>query len=305
MSNGVTGYFHYIVLLVAAAAAMLGGQNVLVRASSPESPRSFAPLEQWKDAILAGDAGALKAMYSSDPAAQVMANGVRTDTDADVNFWLGLKAINITLETVAVLDRPKGTSVVFRAAAELPNGQTLTVADGQMWRKLGEQWRLMSVERADAPHLKQPSDMNKNIYPADADARAEIKAAEEKAAAGHKRVLLVFGANWCYDCHVLDLAFHRPDFAATMAGYEVVHVDIGPDGQKNNDLAKQFDTPLNKGVPALAVVDSDGKLVVSQKNGEFEDARSMTPEALLEFLNKWRPDARLQYSGPPILTGPN
>jgi len=134
--------------------------------------------------------------------------------------------------------------------------------------------------------------MNKNIYPADADARVEIKKAEEKAAAGHKRVLLVFGANWCYDCHVLDLAFHRPDFAAVMAGYEVVHIDLGEDEKKNADLVKQFDVPLDKGIPALAVAEADGKLVVSQKNGEFEDARSMTPEALLEFLNKWKPAAR-------------
>jgi thiol:disulfide interchange protein len=134
--------------------------------------------------------------------------------------------------------------------------------------------------------------MKKDLYPANADARAEIKEAEEKAAAERKRVLLVFGANWCFDCHVLDLAFHRPDFASAMAGYEVVHVDIGPDGQKNGDLAKQYDTPLNKGIPALAVLESDGKVVVSQKNGEFEDARSLTPEALLEFLNKWKPVAR-------------
>jgi hypothetical protein len=286
----MTRQFRYFVALLITGAGMLGGHYVFAQ-SSADSP-SFAPLEQWKGAILAGDASALKAIYSTDPAAQVMANGVVLSADADVNFWLGLKAKSITLEMVAVLDRPKGTSVVFKADVALPNGQTLSVADGQMWRKQGEQWHLMSVERADAPHLKQPSDMNKNIYPAEADAKAEIKEAEEKAEAGHKRVLLVFGANWCYDCHVLDLAFHRPDFAATMARYEVVHVDIGPDGQKNGDLAKQFDTPLNKGVPALAVVDSDGKVVVSQKNGEFEDARSMTPEALLEFLNKWKPETR-------------
>ena len=54
-------------------------------------------------------------------------------------------------------------------------------------------------------------------------------------------------------------------------------------------LWKQFDVPLNKGIPALAVAESDGKLVVSQKNGEFEDARSLMPQALLEFLNKWKP----------------
>jgi thioredoxin 1 len=289
----VTGYLRSMVLLIAAAAVIVSasGQSVLAEVSLPESATSFAPLEQWKAAILAGDATALKAMYSADPAAQVMANGVKTDTDADVNFWLDLKARSITLETVAVLDRPKGTSVIFKAKVQLANGQTLTVADGQMWRKQGEEWRVASVERADAPHLTQPSDMNKNIYPADADAHAEIKAAEEKAAAEHKRVLLVFGANWCYDCHVLDLAFHRADFAPTMAGYEVVHVDLGVDEKKNADVVKQFDVTLDKGIPTLAVVEADGRLVISPKNGEFEDARSMTPEALLEFLDKWKPEA--------------
>jgi hypothetical protein len=39
------------------------------------------------------------------------------------------------------------------------------------------------------------------------------------------------------------------------------------------------------------VIERDGKLVVSQKNGEFENARAMTPEALLQFLNKWKPQA--------------
>jgi hypothetical protein len=77
-----------------------------------------------------------------------------------------------------------------------------------------------------------------------------------------------------------------------MNGYEVVHVDIGDDGKKNGDVAKEFDTPLDKGVPVLAVIDSEGRVVYSQKNGEFEDARSLTPQALLEFLNKWKPGAR-------------
>ncbi len=244
--------------------------------------------------MIAGDAAALTAFYSTDPAAQVEAGGATSGADADVRFWLGLKARSMKLEMVRLKQGPAGTSVIFKAEVQtgLPNGAVMNVTDAQGWRKQGEQWRIVGAERTDSPHLPQPSDMKKNLYPDDADARAEIKEAEMKAAAGHKRVLLVFGANWCYDCHVLDLAFHRPDFASAMEGYEVVHVDIGPDGKKNNDLAKQFDTPLDKGVPVLAVMGSDGKVIVSQKNGEFEDARSMTPEALLEFLNKWRPEGR-------------
>lgn len=149
---------------------------------------------------------------------------------------------------------------------------------------------MVSVVRTDGPVLKQPSSMNKDIYPASADAHAELRTAEKRAAQQHKRVLLVFGANWCFDCHVLDMAFQRPDFAAVLApSYEVVHVDLGPDSKKNADLVAQFQIPLDKGVPAVAVAESDGTLVVSQKNGEFENARGMTAEAMLAFLNKWKP----------------
>src|SRR5579863_424964 len=274
---------------------MLCGRHGAAQTSAAETPTGFAPLEQWKSAIVAGDAAALKALYSTDPAAQVQANGVVSGADADVNFWLALKARSIKLEIVRLTERPDAEGVIFKAEVHtgLPNGQTVNVTDAQGWRKQGEQWRLVGAERTDAPHLQQPSDMKKDIYPADADAHAQIKEAEKKAALQHKRVLLVFGANWCFDCHVLDVAFLRPDLAPVLAsGYEVVHVDLGPDGKKNADLVAQFEVPLDKGVPALAVAESDGKLVVSQKNGEFEDARSLTPQALLEFLNKWKPESR-------------
>lgn len=253
----------------------------------------FPPLNQWKAAVIAGDAAQLIALYSVDPPAQVQANGANTSAEADVTFWLGLKARSMSLEMVRVKQRPNAESVIFKAEVLGADGRTVNVTDAQGWRNLGGAWRLVGAERTDAPRLKQPADMKKDIYPVGADARAEIDAAEKEAASRHKRVLLVFGANWCYDCHVLDLAFHRPDLAPVLAqGYELVHVDLGDDGKKNSDLARQFDTPLDKGIPVLAVIESDGKVVVSQKNGEFEDARSLTPEALLEFLNQWKPQAR-------------
>jgi thioredoxin 1 len=169
-------------------------------------------------------------------------------------------------------------------------GQKISVTDAQGWQKQGDQWRIVGAKRTESPQLKQPSDMKKNIYPDDADAHAEIRAAEAKALPLHKRLLLVFGANWCFDCHVLDLAFQRPDLAPILAAnYEVVHVDLGPDEKKNADLVQHYEIPLDKGIPAIAVVDNDGKLIVSQKNGEFEDARGLTPDNLAEFLNKWKP----------------
>ena len=257
-----------------------------------ESPSAFAPFEQWKTAVLTGDGAALQAFYSTDPPAQVRIDSVTRDADADIRFWLTLRPSSMTVEVVRNEPRHGHISFIFRSevVSGAPGGQRVSLTDDQSWQQQGDHWRLISVERTDAPQLKQPSDMKKNLYPADADAHAEIKEAEEKAAKEHKRLLLVFGANWCFDCHVLDLAFHRPELAPLVdANYEVVHVDLGPDEKKNADLVQQYEIPLNKGVPALAVADSDGRLVVSQKNGEFEDARGLTPEVLAEFLNRWKP----------------
>jgi thioredoxin 1 len=283
------------------AAATVFGFGFLVlcvraqTAPSPDPTEAFVPFEQWKSAILAGDAAVLKALYSTNPPAQTRVGGVMHDADADTSFWLGLKPHSMKVEFVRQIVRPDRASMIFRAdvVSGMPNGQTVSVTDDQYWLKQGDQWRLVGIERTDSPRLKQPSDMKKNIYPADADAHAEIKDAEERAGRAHKRLLLVFGANWCFDCHVLDLAFQGPDLAPVLtAHYELVHVDLGPDEHKNADLVQQFDVTLDKGVPVLAVAESDGKVVISQRNGEFEDARRLTPEALLEFLNKWKPQAR-------------
>lgn len=277
---GITGF----VLTVACFAAAQ-------MAANPDAT-SFASLDQWKNAVLAGDSAGLTSLYSSDPALHVETDKGASDAATETNFWIGLKAKKIDLEVIQKQSPQTGAQViVFQATVQSAN-DTVYVSEAQAWQLQGDSWRLVGVKHTQPAHLQQPPSADKNIYPDNVDAHKEIKEAEEEAAKDHKRVLLVFGANWCYDCHVLDLAFHRPDFASVMAGYQVVHVDIGQDGKKNGDLAKQFQVPLEKGVPALAVLASDGKLLVSQKNGEFENARAMTPAALLDFLNEWKPEAR-------------
>ena len=150
----------------------------------------------------------------------------------------------------------------------------------------------LAVAAASAVGSGHTAAKQKEIYNESADAHTEIKEALEKAATGHKRVIVVFGANWCFDCHALDTAFHRADVAPILAAnYEVVHVDIGK-GDKNQDLMRQYEVPMKRGIPGLAVLDPDGTLVYSQKNGEFENARALAPEDVLAFLNRWKPAAQ-------------
>jgi|SRR5690348_2534586 thioredoxin 1 len=130
----------------------------------------------------------------------------------------------------------------------------------------------------------------RELYPANVDAHKEIAQALQAAAKDHKRVLLVFGANWCFDCFALDYRFHQPDIEPLVdKNYHVVHVDIGK-GDKNLDIAKKYDTPI-EGIPVVAVLSGAGKLLYSQKAHEFSTARSLDPQVIVDFLKAWKPTA--------------
>ncbi len=129
----------------------------------------------------------------------------------------------------------------------------------------------------------------RDIYPDPSQAKADIAQAMKTAAESHKRVILDFGGNWCGDCQVLDIYFHNPENRPILeANYVLVHVNVGQ-YDANLDLAKQYGIPLEKGVPALAVLSENGKLLYSQKNQEFEKMRRMQASAVTSFLVQWKP----------------
>jgi len=133
------------------------------------------------------------------------------------------------------------------------------------------------------------SPANREIYPDSSQAKADLAAALKTAAATHKRILLDFGGNWCGDCQVLDIYFHNGDNRPILdANFVMVHVNIGH-MDENLDIAKKYEVPLDKGVPALAVLSETGKLLYSQKEGQFESMRRMEPSAVTRFLVQWKP----------------
>ena len=130
-----------------------------------------------------------------------------------------------------------------------------------------------------------------DIYPPSEQASADIAAALKSAAASHKRVILDFGGNWCTDCHVLDLYFHDAANRPLLeANYILVHINIGH-MDANLGITPRYNVPLSKGVPAMAVLDEHGKLLYSQKTGEFETMRYMQSSAVTDFLVRWKPPA--------------
>jgi thioredoxin 1 len=148
---------------------------------------------------------------------------------------------------------------------------------------------VVSVAQFKRVPLQAPANPNPQLYKPDANAIQDIRRALAVAGKQHKNLLLDFGGNWCIDCHVLENAFHQPRIAPLLNNnYIVVHIDVGK-YDKNLELAKKYRVNLEKGVPSLAVLDIQGKVLYS--TGDFERARMMSEDDVIQFLDKWKPVA--------------
>lgn len=123
-------------------------------------------------------------------------------------------------------------------------------------------------------------------YDEAADARAAIERARSMAVAAGKRVLLVFGANWCGDCRVLDSAMKQGRLKALLDDrFVVVKVDVGR-FDRNVDIAQRYGVPLKKGIPTVAVLAADGSASFVTSGGELANARAMGEESLFDFFDR-------------------
>jgi len=280
---------------------------------------SFAPFEQWRAAVRSGSDAALAKMYSANPPAHVqVGKDMTTDPAEEAKFWAdfgrsGLVKFNPKILSISH-PQPDSTELVLRLEADVrqsgaQNGteaskneksagaESVVASMSQVWTKETDGWRITASRRgnfvANAPFtLPQPAKPDTQLYPPPSDAQKDLDTALAAAGRDHKRVLVVFGANWCYDCHVLNTTFLSPQFAPLVkANYEVVHVNIGDEGKDNLDLGQRLGVGLDRGIPSLAVLDPDGKVVYAQKNGEFESARKIGPTDVRDFLERWKPAA--------------
>jgi len=149
-----------------------------------------------------------------------------------------------------------------------------------------------AVLRADPEYPK----MGPDIYDTHADGAGQIEAALAQARAGHKRVLVDFGANWCIWCRRLHATFESdPAVAAKLAdSYVLVMIDVnrhrGP--ARNPDLIVKYGNPVRFGIPVLVVLDSDGRQLTTKDSGELEEGDRHSPRKILEFLGEWSEKAR-------------
>jgi thioredoxin 1 len=265
---------------------------ISAHAQTSSKRTQFQPLELWRAAVLSDSGFTLQQLYSGahieDSSQHPISN------QEELQFWHKLKTDGLSglaVDIAKVEPGPSSSEVVsFETTMKmrtLGGYKSEYLILSQVWSG-GANPKILAERRGDLRRLKQPLHLDPKLYDPAANAHTDIQQALARAGRERKRVLLVFGGNWCYDCHVLEAAFHDPAIKPVLdRNYILVHVDVG-EYNKNLDVAQKYAVPLDKGVPALVVLSSDGSVVFNQPAG-LTAARSLSPEDILLFLNKWKP----------------
>ncbi len=96
-------------------------------------------------------------------------------------------------------------------------------------------------------------------YDENADARADLQHALAQAKHHDKKVLVVFGANWCPECRRLDKEIAQNKTAIDKDKFVIVKVDVGH-FDKNTNLTKVYGNVTKKGIPAAVILTADNQV---------------------------------------------
>jgi Thioredoxin-like len=129
-------------------------------------------------------------------------------------------------------------------------------------------------------------------YDADADPFTLLQAAEDQAGSEGKFVLVIAGGDWCIWCHYLH-AFLDDNADVHEALDKTFVVMQAYYGDENENPAFFATLPKAVGYPHFWVVDSDGKILVSQNTAPLEDGdKSYNRDNFLAFIAGWEEKRR-------------
>lgn len=125
------------------------------------------------------------------------------------------------------------------------------------------------------------------IYSTTAVGSKQLTDALSIAKKRHKRVLVVFGANWCIWCRRLHNLFETNEEISHKLRESFIVVLIDTNNGRNADIDTKYGFPTKQGLPVLVVIDEDGKHLATQETGVLEEGDHHSAEKVLAFLKQW------------------
>ena len=126
-----------------------------------------------------------------------------------------------------------------------------------------------------------PLPYNGSIY-----SEEDIKKFMESSIQKSRQPVIIFGANWCPDCRILDGTLQIPTIQKFINDhYDVMHIDVGR-YDKNMELMDFFGIVKEKGVPRVLVFDKKNNLLNSSTTKEWTTARERSSQDIFNYFQK-------------------
>jgi thioredoxin-related protein len=114
-----------------------------------------------------------------------------------------------------------------------------------------------------------------------------IEKAVPEATENCKRILLIFGADWCTWCNKLSKFIVENEHVSKLLDreYILIKVNIGK-WDKNQDMVRKYNVERKAGIPSVVLLDEKGKFLLFEETGSLEAGKGYSEEKVLDFLNQ-------------------
>ena len=140
-----------------------------------------------------------------------------------------------------------------------------------------------------APEYRQ---MGPDIFDPKAKAEKLVNDAVAQSGPENKRVLLLFGANWCPWCRTLHRVLTTDTVIAESLrrSFVLVPVDANTRNDRNRNAAvvERYGNPLQHGLPVFVVLDSDGTQLTTRETASLSATTELAVAIKVRaFLAEW------------------
>lgn len=131
-----------------------------------------------------------------------------------------------------------------------------------------------------------------HIYSPAADAAADLKAAQQEAAAANKQIFIQVGGNWCIWCKRFYKFTEEDSTLKSLLNknFVVYHLNYSKEN-KNLPILQKLGYPQRFGFPVIVILDAKGNRLHTQDSGLLESADSYDQKKIAALLKQWGPDA--------------
>ena len=163
--------------------AFLANFAIFASDAQGNAPRTFAPFEEWRTAVLAGDKAVLASLYSTRPPTKIQVGKAANveNLEDELQFWTGLPSsgiMNVRLKVLSLETARNQTKLLLRVQA-VKASQPVFANMAQIWVQQLDGWHLALSQRSDfypdaARRLPEPTKPNPVLYPNPSQAQAQL-----------------------------------------------------------------------------------------------------------------------------------